>query len=428
MADFVTTVGFDDRQVDRGIQNVDRKFNVLGANIEQRTEGVRKFTGALSSSIGVAAGVGAAIGAATGAVYGLAKAYEFVAGYQERLNEQARAYERTLASSRSIVRDFAQSGRRDRGEIDDAGARRLDARRAAEEARNAVVEKFLALNAKAVEGITLESEAAERLVELRRRLAEVNREAADPRTFDEPGRNAALEIQRQALEEQIELVAAMRNQLRAVNAEEQRRIEYINEQAKKEQAATSAREKAEREEHERRMAMEAERAAAEREREENRRRAIEREADGIRTQIELEELRARGLDEQAAALERERDLRRQIRAIEEAEGLSPAERRDLIERAKETARLEAEAAKQKRAAIEAGAGPAGAGVTGSPGAISLAAGLGGDAILTRQALGAGGSPAEQQQLATQRGIAKAVERIVQTIDDLRRTSNRGLAF
>lgn len=372
MADFVTVMGFEDSAVDRGLQNVDRKFSVLGTKIEQRTEGVRRFTGALSGTIGVVTGILGVVTLVGGAIGGIIALTQSWKREQEEVAKKAQETFDRIEAIRKQAADFGRGG------FQLGGAEELKALERLQELRTtgALRVNSTAFSADEI-AAAREEEAA--LLELIERIRDARASAA---AQDRIARAFAREEEFARQQEQLRLLE-------------------------------------EREAAERRAAE----AAAERERE--RQRAIELEAEGLKRQIEIDEARARGLDEQAEALERQRDLQRTIRSIEESEGLSPAERRDLIERAKETARLEAEAAKAKRAAAQATgeATPA-----GRAGAVSLAAGTGGGAVLARQALGAGGSPAEQQQLATQRSIAKMVERIHQTIDDLRRTSNQRMAF
>jgi hypothetical protein len=414
MADLKTTASFDDSQVDVGLARMNRKFKAAGEGIEKSTEGARKFAGGLSSAVGAATGLVGVIGAVTGGVLALAKGVELVSEFQDRLNAKALQYAATIDASRSIVRDFALSGQRERGDIDEFGARRLAARQAAEEARNDVVEKFIALNAKAVDGITLESEAVERLAELRRKLAEVMADASDPRAFDDPGRLAALDRRRRALQEQIELLIAMRVQLRAVAAEEERRIEFINEEEAAARAAGEERQRQLAAEQDKLREIEKQRQEAE-----DRRRAIDvRRADDLERQLEIDRQRALGDEDRVDALEREERLRRTIRSIEEAEGLDPARRRELIDKAQETARIEEAAARARITAAQVDRLDAAAIDPRTEfGTIGLAAGVGaGNALLQSQVFGAGGTPAEQQQLQEQRRTREGIDRIFETIE------------
>ena len=102
--DYLYSVGADTRQLEKAMADTSKKtegaFGKVGNAIEKKTEGLRKFQGALGSTVGIATGLLGVFGAVSGAAIGLYAAYEKVAGAAERVAEANR--QSNIATQKAI--------------------------------------------------------------------------------------------------------------------------------------------------------------------------------------------------------------------------------------------------------------------------------------------------------------------------------------
>lgn len=107
--DYVYSVGADTRMLDKAMSDTTKKtesaFGRVGTSIERKTEGLRRFQGALSSTIGIATGLVGVFGAAAGAAAGLYAAYDQIANAADRVAEANRKSNEQTSKAIALARE-----------------------------------------------------------------------------------------------------------------------------------------------------------------------------------------------------------------------------------------------------------------------------------------------------------------------------------
>lgn len=363
-ADLVARLGLDDKAFAQGLDNAESKasraFGRVGQTIDSKTAGLRKFSGALSSTVGIATGLLGAFTAVAAIVGGI------VVGISKVVKSQREAAEQ-------------------------AERQRMALEKAAESFEEYQVELGLVNPTRLERTINEIEESYHRQVE------------ALKEQFGEWRRNREFWAQEHKF---------LRGALEAI------------EQAKRAERERAAIQEYEAEQAHRRFQLEQQRAELQRQRaaeeEAERTRRVEEDNELFALQFRLEEARAKEQNEVVEALERELELRRRILDVQRREGLSDEERVRLIEQAKRIAEAEAQRRERERQAERDAATATGSPTidAADPRFRTLGAGTGGGAVLLRQTLGGAAQQLDAERntiLARLLESSKVIERRLQGV-------------